>query len=92
MARQLVESGTRVGADCRACARATSGTEFTQRVLALADRTDEAVFWIELVLQSGMTTGPEAAELLDEAKQLKAIMAASAKTVRTNSNVAVNRR
>ena len=41
------------------------------------EEADESAFWLEIVGEGKLSTGPRAVELLDEANQLCAILAAS---------------
>lgn len=82
--RQLLDAGTSVAANYRACCRARSRAEFNAKMGVVAEEADETVFWLQLMLRSGTAEGPPATTLLEEARQLRAIMAASAKTARLN--------
>ena len=82
--RQLVRAATSVAANYRACCRGRSRAEFNAKLGVVAEEADETVFWLEMVLRSGLARGASVAALLEEARQLRAIMAASAKTARRN--------
>ena len=83
--RQLVRSATSVAANYRAACRARSRVEFAARLGVVSEESDETVFWLELMVRGRLVRG-SAASLLEEARQLRAIMAASAKTARKNLN------
>jgi len=78
MTKQLVRAGTSVAANYRACCRARSRSEFNAKLGVVAEEADETVFWLELLIQSGTEQGLEVSSLLQEARQLRAIVAASA--------------
>jgi four helix bundle protein len=82
--RQLLDAGTSVAANYRASCRARSRAEFNAKMGVVAEEADETVLWLQLLVQSKTAEGPEAATLLEEARELRAIMAASAKTARNN--------
>ena len=82
--RQLVAAGTSMAANYRACCRARSRPEFNAKLGVAAEEADETVFWIQMLIESGTATGRHASTMLDEARQLRAIIAASAKTARRN--------
>lgn len=80
IARQLVRSGTSVGANYRASCRARSKAEFIAKLGTVIEEADESAFWMEIILESGLVNSPSAVHALDEANQLVAIMTASRKT------------
>jgi four helix bundle protein len=78
--RQLIRSGTGVGANYRATCRSRSRAEFVARIGVALEEADESAFWLEIVTEGRIATGKRAFELLDEANQLSAILAASSIT------------
>ena len=77
---QLRRSGTGVGANYRATCRSRSRPEFIARINVVLEEADESAFWLEVLLEGGLSSGPTVRELLDEANQLCAILAASSIT------------
>ena len=77
---QLVRSGTSVGANYRAACRARSRAEFIARINIALEEADESAFWLEIIGEGALSKSPRCAELLDEADQLCAILAASSIT------------
>ena len=47
--KQLLRSGTSVGANYRAVCRARSKAEFMARLGVVAEEADESVFWLEIL-------------------------------------------
>ncbi len=88
-ARQLVRSGTSVAANYRAACRARSHKEFVSKIGLVEEEADETVFWIELAAESQIIRQDLVQELLEEGKEILAIITASRKTAkgrgRTNS-------
>jgi four helix bundle protein len=80
--RQLSRSATSVAANYRAACRSRSDLEFAARIGVVLEEADESAFWMEVVTEHGLSKGPEAIRLLDEASQLTAIFAASSITAR----------
>ena len=78
--RQLTRSATSVGANYRAACRSRSRAEFIARLGVVLEEADESAFWLEIVAESRVATGKRVYELLDEAHQLCAILAASSIT------------
>ena len=58
LGKQLLRSGTSVGANYRAAGRARSKAEFISKIAIVAEETDETVFWLECLIESGIV--PEA--------------------------------
>jgi four helix bundle protein len=84
ISRQLVRSATGVGANYRSTCRSRSKAEFIARIAVTLEEADESAFWLEIVGESRLSAGPRALELLDEANQLCAILAASRITAAEN--------
>jgi four helix bundle protein len=78
--KQLLRSGTSIGANYRAACVARSKTEFASRTAVVLEEADETVFWIELLVESGMMPGKRLEPLLNEAQELTRIFAASRRT------------
>ena len=61
LGRQLLRSGTSVGANYRAACRAKSTADFIAKMGIVEEETDETVYWMELLVEAGITK----AELLE---------------------------
>jgi four helix bundle protein len=75
--KQLLRSGTSVGANYRAARRARSDADFTSKLGVVLEEADESVYWLEVLVKSGIMPHDKLAPLIDEAEQLVAIFAAS---------------
>jgi len=82
IANQLTRCGTSVGANYRAACRGRSQADFLAKLGVVEEETDEAGFWMELIVESGMKTPSVVQPLHDEADQLVRIIIASIKTMR----------
>jgi four helix bundle protein len=82
LGKQLLRSGTSIGANYRAAGRARSKAEFISKMGIVVEEADEAVFWIECLIESGIVKLELLADLLSEANELVAIFAASQRTAR----------
>ena len=80
--KQLLRSGTSVGANYCAAGRARSKREFIAKIGVVVEEADETVFWLKLLLKSEVVPQKRLEPLLDEANQLLAIFAASQNTAR----------
>jgi four helix bundle protein len=80
--RQLLRAGTSVAANYRACNRARSKAEFVSKLGTVIEEADEALFWLELLVEAGIVPEARLRELMSEVKQLLAIFCASRHTAR----------
>ena len=80
--KQLLRSGTSVGANYRSACRAKSTADFISKMGTVEEEADESIYWMELLIESGLVHNDEVDELLDEADQIVAITVSSIKTAR----------
>jgi four helix bundle protein len=85
LGRQLLRSGTSVGANYRAACRSKSKADFISKMGTVLEEADESAFWIELLVDAAKTETRLAESLLAEANELVAIVASSIKTAKRNS-------
>ncbi len=71
--RQLLRSGTSVGANYRAAHRAKSPPDFISKMGTVLEEVDESAYWIELLKDAGKVESSSAAPLHTEATELVAI-------------------
>ena len=83
--RQLLRSGTSVGANYRAACRAKSTRDFAAKMGVVEEEADEVLYWLELLLDSQLVKGERLTSLMAEADELLAIVVASIKTSRRGS-------
>ena len=83
--RQLLRSGTSVGANYRAACRAKSKPAFISKMGDVLEEADESAFWIELLVDSGKSDKQTAGPLLAEANELVAISISSITTAKRNT-------
>jgi four helix bundle protein len=80
--KQLLRSGTSVGANYRSACRAKSTADFISKMRTVEEEADESIYWMELLIESGLISKDEVDGLLDEADQIVAIIVSSTKTAR----------
>jgi four helix bundle protein len=83
-ADQLSSAATSAAANYRASGRARSRKEFVAKLGIVNEESDEAVFWLEVMRDAQIGNCTEVGRLLPEAKELRAIFAASYATARRN--------
>lgn len=82
IARQLVRASTSVGANYRSACRGRSRAEFAAKVAVALEEADVALYWLQILHESGIFREESAHVLMKEAGELIAILAASCKTAR----------
>ena len=82
LGRQLLRAGTSVGANYRAACRARSTADFISKMGIVEEEADETIYWMELLIESGLISKNDLIHLLDEANQILAITISSIKTAR----------
>ena len=73
---------TSVAANYRAVCRARSKAEFVAKIGVVVEEADEAVFWLELLVETAIISQARMNGLLAEANELLSIFAASQRTAR----------
>lgn len=85
LGKQLLRSGTSVGANYRAVCRARSTAEFIAKIGVVVEEADETVFWLELLIETEIVPAAKLVPLLQEPNEILAIVAASQVTAKKNS-------
>jgi four helix bundle protein len=83
--RQLLRSGTSVGANFREAHRARSDAEFVAKVGECLKELDETCYWLELLIDAEIVASDRLSSLLEECNQLIAVMTTIAKKVKANA-------
>ena len=82
--KQLVQSGTSLGANYRAACQGRSRVDFIAKLGIVIEEADECVYWLELVMDGGLLPPAMVQPLHKEAEELTAIFVASLNTARRN--------
>jgi four helix bundle protein len=85
LGKQLLRSGTSVGANYRAVCRAKSNSDFINELRIVEEECDESLFWMELLVDNNLIKSSRLGGLMKEADEILAIIVSSAKTARTSS-------
>ena len=54
IARQIIKSGTSIGANYRSACRAKSTADFINKIRVVEEEADETLFWLELIDLAGL--------------------------------------
>jgi len=84
LGKQVLRSGTSIGANYREACRARSKAEFISKTGDCLKEADETLYWLELMQEEKIVSQRKLSALLDEADQLVAILVASLNTSRGN--------
>jgi four helix bundle protein len=82
LGKQLLRSGTSVGANYRAVCRAKSTADFINKLRIVEEECDETLFWMELLVDNHFVKAAKLRNLMSEANEILAIVVASSKTAR----------
>ena len=80
--RQLLRSGTAVGAHYREADRAKSTPDFISKMEGGVQELDETTYWLELLVEAGIARPEKVADLRNENGELIAIFVASIRTAK----------
>jgi four helix bundle protein len=84
--RQLLHSGTSVGANYRSACRAKSTADFISKMGTVEEETDESLYWMELLIETDIVESVKLESLMNEANELLAITVSSIKTAKKKRN------
>jgi len=85
LGRQLLRAGTSVGANYRAACRARSSADFISKMGIVEEEADETIYWMELLIESGLVQMDDISHLLEEANQILAMTVSSIKTAKSRN-------
>lgn len=83
--KQLLRSGTSIGANYRSACRARSRAEFAAKLGVVLEEADESLFWLELLSSSGIVPETRLAPLMHECNELVAIFVSARLGAKSNS-------
>ena len=80
--KQLLRSGTSVGAHYREARRAKSDADFVSKVEGALQELDETAYWLELLAESSIVKPDRLKPLTDECEELIAMFVTMVKNVK----------
>ncbi|MBW4687508.1 MAG: four helix bundle protein [Komarekiella atlantica HA4396-MV6] len=84
--KQLLRSATSVGANYRAACRSKSTADLIAKLGIVEEEADETLYWLELLVESGLMTAEKLKSLMQETTEILAMTVASIKTLREKYN------
>ncbi len=83
LGRQLIRCGTSVGANYRAACRARSPKDFVAKMAIVEEECDEAIYWMELIVEAGLMEDKRVTDLRKDANEILSMVVSSIKTARS---------
>lgn len=85
IAKQIVRCSTSVGANYRAACRAKSIPDFINKLKIVEEESDETLYWLEILEESGMLSAKRTAQIKKEVNEILSIVVATIKTVKSKN-------
>jgi four helix bundle protein len=85
--KQLLRSGTSIGANYRAACRAKSTADIINKLAIVEEEADESMFWIELLIEAGIVPAKKLDLLYADINEIVAMTVASIKTMRPKKSI-----
>ena len=82
LARQLLRSATSIGANYREANRAVSRPDFANKIGTVQKEAAETQYWLELIIDSGLSKADRVIALHKECSELLAIFGAISKKLK----------
>jgi four helix bundle protein len=86
MAKQLMRSGTAVGALYREAEQAESKKDFIHKLAIAQKECNESMYWLELLYATDYLTKPAFESIFEDAKELIKLLTSIIKTTKKNIN------
>jgi len=79
---QLFRAGTAVGANYRSACRGRSRADWISKMGVVLEEADESIYWMEIIIETGILDTGDVRLLMDEAEQLVKIFVSSLNTAK----------
>ena len=83
MSKQLLRSGTSIGANLAESEYAISEKDFLNKIYIALKESAETVFWLDLLFETGYLSETEHSSINEEALELLKILKATTKTMKS---------
>ena len=87
LAKQILRSGTGIGANVRESYSAQSNADFIHKLQIALKEADETAYWLELFVESEIITEDMFNSLSSDLKEISSLLAASIKTLKQKNNL-----
>jgi four helix bundle protein len=92
LGKQVLRSGTSVGAHYREAYRSRSDAEYISKIEGALQELEETIYWLELLTDGGFMASERLAPLFQEADELMAILVTCSKSAKEKTPKAGRRR
>ncbi|MEG3940946.1 four helix bundle protein [Microcoleus sp. S36b_A3] len=79
--KQLIRSGTSVGANYRAACRARETADLIAKLRIVEEEADECLYWMELIVEAKLVDVTNLRSIMSETNEILAMTVASIKTL-----------
>ena len=86
VARQVIRSGTSMGANYRAACRAKSTADMINKMKIVEEEADETQYWLEILIEAGLLPQEQINQIYKETNEILAMTVASIKTLRNRKS------
>lgn len=83
LGRQVLKSGTSIGANYREASRASSKRHFITTLEIAQREADETLYWLELLIDTQTMSRQQLAELIQECDEIVAMLTTAIKTAKS---------
>ena len=82
LSKQLLRSGTSIGANLAEARYASSRNDFTAKQYIALKETSETIYWLDLLFQTDYLTREEYDSIFQDADELRKLLSSSTKSLR----------
>jgi four helix bundle protein len=86
LCKQIIRSGTSPGANYRAACLGKSDRDFLNKLKMVEEELDETLYWLELIVESGLVKANLLDDLIKENQELFKIIVSSITTMKKKLN------
>jgi four helix bundle protein len=86
VARQIIRSGTSIGANYRAACRAKSTPDMIKKMKTVEEESDETAYWLEILVEAELVKQEQVTDIYKETNEILAMTVASIKTLRNRKS------
>ncbi|MBA3485033.1 MAG: four helix bundle protein [Pirellulales bacterium] len=86
LGKQLLRSGTSIGANYREACRARSDAELVAKLGIVEQELDETMYWLDLLAEAEVVPATRLVEMQQEAEELMKIVVTSIKTIKSRQS------
>ena len=90
LTKQLLRSGTSIGANIRESEYAESPSDFVHKLGSAQKEANETIYWLELFFADGILSEPEFQSIYADAEELMKLLTSSIKTKKKNGAIKIS--